>query len=76
MLFFLGVKLLKNSSTISFFKHVWSIVKKKWKDDGIEDSFITSFENEYIKKMHNDIMGLPSKVKIDQIILLSLATRS
>jgi len=47
---FFGLKVLKNSPSLPFFKRVWEIVKKYWQDNGVEISFISTFEKEYILK--------------------------
>ena len=44
---FLGVKGLKNSSSVSFFKNTWIIVKSFWEKCGIEQDFIDCFRKEY-----------------------------
>jgi len=47
---FFGLKALKNSPTLEFFKEIWKIIKKYWQDEEISKELIQSFENEYIKK--------------------------
>lgn len=47
---FFGVKALKNSPTLPFFKKVWEIIKKYWQEKNVSKTFIDTFENEYIKK--------------------------
>jgi len=47
---FFGIKALKNSPSIEFFKKTWEIIKQYWKDNNIPTDFIDVFESEYIKK--------------------------
>jgi len=49
-LLFFGLKALKNSPTLPFFKKVWDIIKKYWQDNGVQSQFILTFEKEYILK--------------------------
>ena len=46
---FFGVKALKNSPTLPFFKKTWEIIKKYCEEKNVSKSFINIFENEYIK---------------------------
>ena len=45
-----GVKVLKNSQTLSFFKNAWKIIRLYWEEKGVSESFNNSFEQEYINK--------------------------
>ena len=47
---FFGLKALKNSPTLEFFKEIWKIIKKYREDEEISKELVQSFENEYIKK--------------------------
>ena len=67
-----GIKSLKNSSSIQFFKHIWGIIKSLWEQKKVPSQFITAFENEYIKKRFNGIMVRPSQEKVGRITLWNL----
>ena len=45
---FFGIKVLKNSTTLEFFKNTWIIIKDYWKEKLIPKDFIDCFEKEYI----------------------------
>jgi len=47
---YMGLKMLKNSSTEQIFSHHWKIVQDFWKARGVCNKFISSFEKENIKK--------------------------
>jgi len=47
---FFGLKALKNSPTLVFFKKVWEIIEKYWLDNGIPKEFVDTFRKEYINK--------------------------
>ena len=46
----IGIKALKNSPNIQFFKHVWQMLKNLWKLNNVPEKLINTFESEYINK--------------------------
>jgi len=71
---FLGGKALKNSSSFSFFKNVWAIVKTYWEEKGIKRNLLKLFGKNILINFPNGIMGQLSAEKAGQIIRLKLGT--